>query len=119
MKIANLKDTPKENAYSPMFTGKDVTRQVFFPESKEYRINIVNFGRGVRNKLHTHDSEQIIMVLSGRGIVATEGEERTVKEGDIIFVPAGEKHWHGATKDSEFSHLYWFRAGSVSTQLEE
>jgi 4-carboxymuconolactone decarboxylase len=119
MKISNIKNVPKENAHSSMFTGKAVTRQIFFPESKEYRINIVNFGKGVRNKLHTHDSEQIIMVLSGRGIVATEKEEKGVAEGDIIIVPADEKHWHGAAKDSEFSHLYWFRAGSVSTQLED
>jgi len=119
MKINNIKDIPMENAYSAMFTGEDVTRQVFFPESREYRINIVNFGKGVRNKLHTHESEQIIMVLSGKGIVATENEEIIVAEGDIVFVPSGEKHWHGATKDSEFSHLYWFRAGSLSTQIEK
>jgi 4-carboxymuconolactone decarboxylase len=119
MNSATIKKVPKENAYSSMFTGEDVTRQVFFPESKEYRINIVNFGKGVRNKLHTHDSEQIIMVLSGKGIVATEKEEKIVVEGDIVFVPAGEKHWHGAAKDSEFSHLYWFKAGSKSTQIEK
>lgn len=119
MEIANIKTTPKKDAYSSTFTGKEVMRQIFFPESKEYRINIVSFGKGVRNKLHTHDSEQIIFVLSGKGIVATEKEEKVVTEGDIIFVPADEKHWHGATKDSEFSHLYWFRAGGISTQYED
>jgi len=42
-----------------------------------------------------------------------------VTEGDIVLIPPGEKHWHGATRDSDFSHIYVSRLGSALTQLEE
>ena len=37
--------------------------------------------------------------------MATENKEVTVTPGTIIFIPAGEKHWHGATRDSAFSRI--------------
>jgi len=119
MKIVKMNEVSKEPVAHPLFTGPDVTRQVLVPDSKEFNVNIVNFYKGVRNKFHAHDSEQILIVTAGRGIVATEEEEKVVSEGDVILIPAGEKHWHGATEDSEFSHLYVTRVGSTVTQLEE
>ncbi len=119
MKIVKMNEVSKTPAANPLFTGPDVTRQVLVPDSKEFNVNIVNFGKGVRNKFHAHDSEQILIVTAGKGIVATEEEERVVTPGDVILFPAGEKHWHGATKDSEFSHLYVTRVGTALTQLED
>jgi quercetin dioxygenase-like cupin family protein len=118
MKIVTMQEVSKEPFDSPLFTGPDVTRQILLPDSEEYRVEIVNFGKGVRNKFHAHENEQILIVTSGRGIVATEKEERIVTKDDVIFFPAGEKHWHGATRDSEFSHIFVMRAGSKLTQLE-
>lgn len=92
---------------------------MLLPDSKEFEVNVVNFGKGVRNKFHTHDFEQILVVTSGKGVIATEAEEKLVVVGDIVIIPAGEKHWHGATRDSEFSHLYVTRLGSKMTQLEK
>lgn len=120
MKIVKMSEVSKEPVDLPLFTGPDVTRQVLVPDSKEYRVNIITFGKGVRNKFHTHDREQILIVTAGRGIVATENEEKVVTEGDVILFPAGEKHWHGATKDSEFSHIFVMRAGGgPPKQLED
>ena len=119
MKIIKMSEASKEPLSHPLWTGPDVTRQVLVPDSKQFNVNIVNFGKGVRNKFHAHDSEQILIVSAGRGIVATEDEERVVTEGDIILIPAGEKHWHGATKKSEFSHIYVTPVGSALTQLED
>lgn len=119
MKIISMSLVVKEPYAHPLFTGSDVTRQVLVPDSKEFDMNTVNFGKGVRNKFHAHDTEQILIVTSGRGIVATEKQEKVVAEGDVILIPAGEKHWHGATKDSEFSHIYISRLGSKLTQLED
>jgi quercetin dioxygenase-like cupin family protein len=112
MKIIKMTQIPKESFINPIFTGTDVTRQVLLPESKDFNVNIVNFGKGVRNKLHTHGSDQVLIITSGKGIVATETEERVVSAGDVILFQAGEKHWHGATEDSEFSHIYITRGGS-------
>jgi quercetin dioxygenase-like cupin family protein len=118
MKVIKMNQAFKEKYSGPLFTGPDVTRQMLAPDSKEFNLNIVNFGKGVRNKFHAHDSEQILIVTAGKGIVATEKEERVVTPGDIIFIPAGEKHWHGASPDSEFSHIYVSKIDSKLTQLE-
>ena len=74
--------------------------------SESYRAAVVTFPPGVRNHFHTHTHDQILYVVKGRGIVATEEDEWLVNVGDIVMIPAGESHWHGATDDSEFSHLY-------------
>jgi 4-carboxymuconolactone decarboxylase len=60
-----------------------------------------------------------MIVTEGKEIVATDQEVITVVPDDIIFIPAGEKHWHGATHDSPFSHLYVMSPESKTTQLEE
>jgi len=119
MRVAKMSEVRKESFSSPLFTGPEVTRQVLLPDSKEYNVNVVNFGKGIRNKFHAHSSEQILIVTSGKGIIATETEEKVITAGDVVIIPAGEKHWHGATKDSEFSHIYVSRLGSKLTQLEE
>ncbi len=73
----------------------------------------------VRNKLHTHSTEQVLILTKGKESVATEKQERIVTPGDIILISAGEKHWHGATPDSEFSHIYVIRKGGILSRLEE
>jgi quercetin dioxygenase-like cupin family protein len=51
--------------------------------------------------------------------VATEKEEKVVTVGDIVLIPAGEKHWHGSAGDSDFSHIFVIKSGSKVTQLED
>ena len=119
MKVVRPNEVAKESFESSLFTGPAVTRQPIARDSQDYNMNIISFGKGVRNKLHTHGSDQVLIVTSGRGIVATEDEEHFVAVGDIVLVPAGEKHWHGATKDSDFAHIAITRAGSSLTQIEK
>lgn len=117
MKIVKMNEVSKEPNSGALFTGADVTRQILVPDSKEFNLNIVNFGKGVRNKLHAHNGEQILIVTAGKGIVATEKEERVVTPGTSSSSQR-EKHWHGATKDSEFSHIYVSRSGNKVIQFE-
>ena len=119
VKVVQVSKVLKEPFINDLFTGKDVTKQALIPDSNEYEINNVNFGRGVRLKFHSHDSEQVLIVTTGTGIVATEQGETVVTVGDVIFIPKGEKHWHGATSDSEFSHIFIYKKGSKYTQLED
>ena len=119
MKIVKMNEIPKEPYVNRLFTGPEVTRQPLVPGSQDLRMAIVNFARGVRNKFHTHDGDQVLIITAGKGIVATEKEEKIVTVGDIVLFPAGEKHWHGATKDSGFSHIFITRAGVKMTQLED
>ena len=69
--------------------------------SRDFRIGIVTFPPGTRNLIHIHDNEQILYVLQGKGIVATDNE------GDVIIIPAGEKHWHGATEDAGTLSIFY------------
>jgi len=119
MNIVKMSAAQKESLESALFTGADVSRQVLLPESREFNVNIVNFGKGVRNKFHTHDTEQVLIVTAGRGYIATEKEKKVITVGDVVLIPAGEKHWHGAAEDSEFAHIYVSKLESRLTQLED
>jgi quercetin dioxygenase-like cupin family protein len=121
MKVSRTSEIPEVPAQSPLFTGEAVTRQVLTPPEITTNLNcaIVNFGRGIRNKFHTHTSDQVLVITSGTGTVATEQEEREVTVGDVILIPAGEKHWHGARKESYMSHITVMAKDSKTTQLED
>jgi len=119
MRILKMSDVPKEPYVNPLFTGADVTSQDLVSDSKDLRVSIVNFGKGVRNKFHMHDGDQILIISGGKGFVATVKEKKTVMPGEVVLFPAGEKHWHGATPDSEFSHIVITKAGARLTQLED
>jgi quercetin dioxygenase-like cupin family protein len=109
MKIINLKDVAAEDVKgNPLFSGGKVNTQFILEEEyKASKIQIVNvqFAPGARNKFHTHSTEQILYVIEGKGIVATRDKEYMVTTGTAIFIPPGEEHWHGATRDSSFAHL--------------
>ena len=119
MQIVRPSQVAKEQYLSDLFTHSDVTRQPVTPGSNDYNANIIGFGKGVRNKLHTHTSEQILIVTDGKGIVTTETEQREVTTGDVVLISAGEKHWHGATADSEFAHIAITRSDSRTEQVEK
>lgn len=70
-----------------------------------FSVLLVTFGPGAKLNFHTHTFEQILYVTEGKGIVATKKTEQIVTLGEVIFIAPGEVHWHGATKDSSFSHI--------------
>lgn len=70
----------------------------------------VTFEPGCRNHWHIHHAAkgggQLLLCVDGEGWYQAEGEApRRLKEGDVVFIPAGVKHWHGAAADSWFSHI--------------
>jgi quercetin dioxygenase-like cupin family protein len=120
MDIVNIGKVPKKPHVTPLFTGEEVTIQPLVDgEQRVYAMSVVNFGKGVRNKFHAHDTDQILIVTAGRGYVATEREKREVTVGDVVVFPAGEKHWHGAAEESDFSHISIKPRSSQTTQLED
>lgn len=69
-------------------------------------ISSVTFEPGARNNWHIHPGGQILLVTGGKGYYQEEGKPvQIIKKGDVIKVPPGAKHWHGATPDSWLSHL--------------
>ncbi len=108
MKVLTTSEIKPEVASGPIFMGGQVTMQTLLtPEtSRSFKSAVVNFTPGARTKFHAHTGDQILVVTKGKGIVATDKEEINVGVGDIVFFPAEEKHWHGATKDTSFSHIH-------------
>ena len=73
-------------------------------------IGNVTFAPGCRNNWHIHKAEkgggQILLCTGGRGWYQEWGREaQELHAGDVVVIPAGVKHWHGAAKDSWFAHL--------------
>ena len=86
------------------FTG-DVYPYMTMPSTDGVTINTVNFTPGARTFWHSHENGQILQVLAGRGRIQTQGEPvRTLHDGDTVWVPPGEQHWHGAASDSFMTH---------------
>ena len=67
----------------------------------------VTFEPGCRNNWHVHHGErQVLVCTGGRGWYQEWGQPaRRLKPGDVVNIPTGVKHWHGATKDSWFQHI--------------
>ena len=121
MKLLTLKLLPKEEATNrPIFFGGKVFSQGFVDSNNSdfFNMAVVSFEKGARNKFHVHSSDQILYVTSGRGIVATEEQEYVVSSGTTIHIPAGERHWHGATNDGAFAHITVTPVGST-TEIRE
>jgi len=82
------------------------------PLAKTDNIFIANvtFEPGCRNNWHIHkstkDGGQILICVDGEGWYQEEGKDAvSLEPGKIIVIPANVKHWHGAKKDSWFSHI--------------
>jgi len=66
----------------------------------------VTFEPGARTAWHTHPLGQTLIITSGSGRVQREGGPIVeVNPGDVVWFPAGEKHWHGAAPDKAMTHI--------------
>ena len=97
------------DAYARYFTGKSYLKPLTDPQKTVYIAN-VTFEPGCRNSWHIHHAEsgggQILICVDGEGWYQEEGKPaRSLSPGDVVTVPAGVRHWHGAKKDGWFSHL--------------
>lgn len=94
----------RNDAYAQYFTGTSYLQ----PLSREgVAISNVTFEPGCRNFWHIHhQGGQILLVTEGRGWYQEWGKSaQQLKPGDVVNIPAGVKHWHGAAKNSWFAHL--------------
>jgi quercetin dioxygenase-like cupin family protein len=67
---------------------------------------LVSFEPGARTHWHTHGIGQTLIVTQGIGHVQLWGGRReTIREGDIVWIPPGAKHWHGASSAASMSHV--------------
>ena len=122
MKKVTMRDVAKTKAEMTggLMTGTQVWRQAILqPEdSSNFNFAIVAFDAGSRNKFHKHSGDQILIITEGTGKVATDNEVLTVNEGDVVLIPAGENHWHGAPDNTSMAHITVTVKGSQTEQTE-
>ncbi|HEX6472055.1 MAG TPA: cupin domain-containing protein [Streptosporangiaceae bacterium] len=88
------------------FTGTVWADPVLAERQPAVSVNTVCFTPGARTYWHSHADGQILVVTHGRGLVRTrEGSEAALTAGDVVYVPPGEEHWHGAATDTMLIHL--------------
>jgi len=89
------------------FTGP-VRVQSRFQVNSSARVGggLVSFGPAARTAWHTHPLGQTLIVTEGSGLVQHwEGDIQKIGPGDIVWIPPGVKHWHGASSGSGMSHI--------------
>jgi quercetin dioxygenase-like cupin family protein len=91
-------------AKTATFTGQ-VLGDPVMPTTDGVTINNVFFTPGARTYWHTHEVGQVLTVAAGKGWVCVHGETpQPLRAGDTVWIPKGEKHWHGAASDSYLLH---------------
>ena len=95
------------DGFAQYFSGQSYLAPL---STEQVGIFNVTFEPGCRNNWHIHHAEanggQILVCVAGRGWYQEWGKlARLLTPGDVVNIPAGVKHWHGAAKDSWMSHL--------------
>ena len=96
-------------AYAQYFSGESFLNPLTKPETGVFLAN-VTFEPGCRNNWHIHHATkgggQLLVCTAGEGWYQEEEKEAvSLVPGTVITIPAEVKHWHGAKKDSWFSHI--------------
>ena len=98
------------DAYAQYFIGNSYLNPLTNPAEAGVGLANVTFEPGCRNNWHIHRAKsgggQILVCVAGRGLYQEWGKPaQELRPGDVVNIPAGVKHWHGAAPDSWFSHL--------------
>ena len=97
-------------AFAQYFVGNSYLKPLTNPNETKVFVANVTFEPSCRNNWHIHHATsgggQILICVEGEGWYQQDGKEaQSLKPGDVVTIPANVKHWHGAKKDSWFSHL--------------
>ncbi len=123
VKENRVEDNPRSESWSskgrltnsPNFTGTVWLNMLGTTESGLHAsVGNVTFAPGARTHWHSHPGGQLLFVTEGKGVYKAKGQPaRFLQKGDYVEIPVDVVHWHGATPDSEFSHI----AVSLNTDL--
>lgn len=119
MKYLDKKEFDKANkfgtgnpndAFAKYFIGNSFLNPLTNPKETAVFLANVTFEPGCRNNWHIHHAKtgggQLLICTAGEGWYQEEGKDAVeLKEGTVITIPPEVKHWHGAKKDSWFSHI--------------
>ncbi len=107
MEIRRNGSKPSEKGAADNFTGNVRLDPLFeaHDQARAYGLN-VTFEPGSRTAWHTHPLGQFLIITSGSGLIQSWGGPiEEIHPGDVVWVPAGEKHWHGAKETTALTHI--------------
>jgi quercetin dioxygenase-like cupin family protein len=107
MDIKRSGSEPSAKGPAEYFTGSVRVDTLFRPqEASRTSGAYVTFEPGARTAWHTHPLGQTLIITAGFGWVQREGGPvEEVRPGDVVWFPAAEKHWHGATPVTAMTHI--------------
>ena len=106
MNIKPVGSQPSTRGPEEYFTGTVRIDRLFQPEEPARAAGAsVTFEPGARTAWHTHPLGQTLIVTFGCGLVQQwDGPIEEIRPGDVVWIPPGEKHWHGATSTTAMTH---------------
>lgn len=113
------------DGFAQYFIGSSFLHPLTDVKNGQFPLFNVTFEPGCHNNWHIHHADkgggQILICTAGEGWYQEEGKApQELKEGTVIVIPPNIKHWHGAKKDSWFSHISLEVPGeNVSTEWLE
>jgi quercetin dioxygenase-like cupin family protein len=107
-------------SHNPIFDGAVSIQEVVTDADGELlRVTAVTFEEGAVNRPHRHTTDQVLIATSGEGFVATDDEHLSLEPGDVVFIPVGTRHWHGARPGATFTHLAILTPGHTEFEDSE
>lgn len=105
--ITRAGSQPSQKGPTEYFTDSVRIDPLFNPETpSDLMCAHVTFEPGARTAWHAHPRGQTLLVTSGAGRVQTwGGKVEEIRPGDVVRIPAGAKHWHGAAPTTGMSHI--------------
>ena len=107
MEIMRNGSQPSEHAPAAYFTGNVRIDPLCRPAAPARVHSVrVTFEPGARTAWHTHPLGQTLVVTEGCGGMQCWGQPiQEIRAGDVVWIPAGEKHWHGAAQTTALTHI--------------
>jgi len=107
MKIIRNGSQPSGKGPAEYFTGQVRIDPLFTPpDPARVAMALVTFEPGARTAWHSHPLGQTLIITAGTGWVQRQGGPvEEVSQGDVVWFPSNEKHWHGATSKTAMSHI--------------
>ena len=107
MDIKRSGTQPSGKGPAEYFTGSVRIDPLFQPTAPARAVGAsVTFEPGARTAWHTHPLGQTLIVTAGSGLAQRWGGPiEPIRQGDVVWFPPGEKHWHGATASTAMTHI--------------
>jgi 4-carboxymuconolactone decarboxylase len=107
IKIARSGSQPSAEGPAEHFTGSARIDPLFSANTPSHTSGArVTFEPGARTAWHSHPLGQTLIVTAGKGWVQQwGGQVQEIRQGDVVSIPPGQKHWHGATASTGMTHI--------------